>query len=114
MSGLPCDPQVRRVPETRFRTITVCEMREGFYPGQERRRAADADKLVWWTVSFDSCQFAYIGGFYSTKGSGDYMGTATRPSLTTKEHPEHSWPDVLYLAMVVVSIAGLAYIFLKG
>jgi len=42
------------------------------------------------------------------------MGTATRPSLTTKEHPEHSWPDVLYLAMVVVSIAGLAYIFLKG
>jgi hypothetical protein len=42
------------------------------------------------------------------------MGTATSPSLTKKEHPEYRWPYVLYLAMVVVSIVGLAYIFLKG
>ena len=42
------------------------------------------------------------------------MGTATSPQPQEKEHPEHGWPDVLYVAMVIVSIAGLAYIFLKA
>jgi hypothetical protein len=42
------------------------------------------------------------------------MATATSPQPYQKEHPEHRWPEVLYVAMVVVSIAGLAYIFIKG
>jgi hypothetical protein len=42
------------------------------------------------------------------------MAIATSPQPYQKEHPERRWPDVLYVVMVVVSIAGLAYIFLKG
>jgi hypothetical protein len=42
------------------------------------------------------------------------MAIATNPQRYSKEHPQQRWPDVLYVAMVVVSIVGLAYIFLKG
>lgn len=42
------------------------------------------------------------------------MGAATSPQPHQKEHSEHRWPDVLYVAIVIVSIAGLAYIFLKA
>jgi hypothetical protein len=42
------------------------------------------------------------------------MPIATSPEPYQNDHPEHRCPEVLYLAMVVVSIAGLAYIFLKS
>lgn len=42
------------------------------------------------------------------------MAIARNPQPYQKEHPVYRWPEVLYVAMVVVSIAGLAYIFLKG
>lgn len=40
------------------------------------------------------------------------MGTATRPR-PIERNIRGIWPDMLYLAMVVVSIAGLAYVFLE-
>jgi hypothetical protein len=42
------------------------------------------------------------------------MAIATSPQRYQKEHSQHRWPDVLYVAMGVVSIAGMAYRFLKG
>jgi hypothetical protein len=42
------------------------------------------------------------------------MGTPTHPQPYQKEQQKHRWPEVFYLAVVAVSIAGLAYIFLKG
>jgi hypothetical protein len=42
------------------------------------------------------------------------MGTAQSPQPYQKESPEYRWPDVLYLAMVLVSVTGLAYLFLKS
>jgi len=42
------------------------------------------------------------------------MGAATSPPPQQKERREHGWPDVIYVAMVIVSIAGLAHILLKA
>ena len=42
------------------------------------------------------------------------MLIAASPQRCQKKRSQHRWPDVLYASMVVVSIAGLAYIFLKA
>jgi hypothetical protein len=39
---------------------------------------------------------------------------ATTAQSFQHKHTEHRWPEFVYMAMVLTSIAGLAYIFFKG
>jgi hypothetical protein len=42
-----------------------------------------------------------------------HVAIAASPRPDQKQRPQHRWADVLYVVIVVVSIAGLAYIILK-